>query len=147
MNIFELPLIIFKQYYTDYLIKAQKEIYPTEPKGNVDYLKPFDDTCVTFIESNKRVLGFCVWMTCIEPRTNEVFGTSLWLYVDPENRNGLVAGKLIKEVEINAKEEGAKYFKWDINKDSDLIRAFDKRKEYKKESIVYSKKLDVESLN
>ena len=147
MNIFELPLIIFKQYYLDYLLKAQKDIYPTEPEGNPDYLEPFDDTCVTFIESNKRVLGFCVWMTCIEPRTNEVFGTSLWLYVDPENRNGLVAGKLIKEVEANAKEEGAKYFKWDINKDSDLIRAFDKRKEYKKESIVYSKLLDVESLN
>lgn len=147
MNIFELPLIIFKQYYTDYLIKAQKEIYPTEPEGNVDYLEPFDDTCVTFIESNGRLVGFCVWMTCIEPRTNEVFGTSLWLYVDPDNRNGLVAGRLIKEVEANAKEEGAKYFKWDINKDSDLIRAFDKRKEYRKESIVYSKKLDVESLN
>lgn len=147
MNIFELPLIIFKQYYLDYLLKAQKDIYPTEPEGNPDYLEPFDDTCVTFIESNGRLVGFCVWMTCIESRTNATFGTSLWLYVDPENRNGLVAGRLIKKVEASAKEEGAKYFKWDINKDSDLIRAFDKRKEYRKESIVYSKKLDVESLN
>lgn len=147
MNIFELPLIIFKQYYLNTLIKAHEEVYPLELEHNPEWSEPFDDTCVTFIESNKRVLGFCVWMTCIEPRTNEVFGTSLWLYVDPENRNGLVAGRLIKEVEASAKEEGAKYFKWDINKDSDLIRAFDKRKEYKKESIVYSKLLDVESLN
>ena len=147
MEILELPLFLFKEYYPGILIKAQKDTYPFEPEGKKEYLEYFDDSYVTFAIKNRKVLGFVVWMDCIEPRTNESFGTSLWLWVEPEYRSTLVAGKLIKEVENNAKSDGCTYFKWDINKDSALIRAFDKRKEYKKESIVYSKKLDVESLN
>jgi len=147
MKILELPLFLFKEFYWNTLTKAHKEIYPLEPESKKEFLQYFDDSFVTFIVKGAEVIGFVVWMDCVEPRTNETFATSLWLWVDKDYRNTLAAGKLIKEVEANAKEEGAKYFKWDINKDSDLIRAFDKRKEYKKESIVYSKKLDVESLN
>lgn len=141
MTVYEIPLIIFQDLYWDTLIKAQKEIYPTEPESNKEYLNNFKWSTVTFIEDKEKVAGFCVWLSCTEPRTKEGFGTSLWLYVDPSYRNGLVTGKLLKAVERSAKSLGAKYFKWDINKDSALIEAFDKRAEYKKESIIYSKEL------
>ena len=39
------------------------------------------------------------------------------------------------------KRQGLSYFKWDVNVDSPMIKALNKRKEYKKESIIYSKKL------
>lgn len=147
MEILELPLFIFKDYYWDTLLKAQKDTYPFEPEVNKEYLEYFDDVSVVFALKNKEVLGFIVWMSCTEPRTNETFGTSLWVWVELDKRNSLVAGKLIKEVEKNAKLDGCLYFKWDVNVDSDLIKALDKRVEYRKESVIYTKYLDTDNLN
>ena len=147
MQILELPLFLFKEYYWNILTKAHKDIYPLEPESKKEYLQYFDDSIVTFIVKERVVVGFIVWVVCKEPRTNELFGTSLWLWVNKNYRNTIAAGKLIKEVENRAKEEGCSHFKWDINKDSALVKAFDKRREYQRESIVYCKKLYVESLN
>lgn len=132
----------FKNQYWNELIEAQRAIYPNEPEAKQEDLIPFEENSkVVFAIENEVLAGFCVFSICKEARNDLYFGSNLYFYVKPEYRKSLVPGKLILGSENVAKIWECKYFKWDVNVDSDLIKAFDKRKEYIKESIIYSKNL------
>ena len=132
----------FKNQYLKEMILAQKEIYPDEPEVTLEDSIPFEENSkVVFAKEGEDLAGFCVFSICKEARNSNYFGSNLYFYVKPEYRKGMVPGKLILGSENVAKVWGCSYFKWDVNIDSDLVKAFNKRQEYKKESIIYSKNL------
>ena len=132
----------FKKVYLKEMIQAQKEIYPNEPEVTMEDSIPFEENSyVLFALDRNDITGFCAFCICKEARNSQYFGSNLYFYVKPEYRKKLVAGELLKGTEAFCANKGCKYFKWDVNKNSDLIKAFNKRPEYKKESIIYSKNL------
>ena len=134
-------LKVFRTTYWDYLKEAQSDIYSVENIANPEELDRFENAAVYFALNKDKVIGFSIFIPCKEPRSDYFYGTNLWLYVSPKYRNGIVPARLISGTEMWCKRQGLSYFKWDVNVDSPMIKALNKRKEYKKESIIYSKKL------
>lgn len=142
MRYYVWSLAEFKIRYWNELLEAQKEIYPNEPVAKQEDLIPFEENSkVVFALDGSILIGFCVFSICKEARNDLYFGSNLYFFVKSEYRKTLVPGRLILGSENVAKVWGCKYFKWDVNVDSDLVKAFNKRQEYKKESIIYLKNL------
>lgn len=132
----------FRDSHWDYLKEAHSDIYSNENIADPDEeLARFPNAAVYLVLNKDKVIGFSIFIPCKEPRSDYYYGTNLWLYVSPKYRNGIVPARLITGTEMWCKRQGLSYFKWDVNIDSPLIKALNKRKEYKKESIIYSKKL------
>lgn len=136
-----LSLKDFKNKYWDYLKETQSDIYSEERIADPESLDNFENAAVYLVLNKDKVIGFSIFIPCKEPKSDYYYGTNLWLYVSPKYRNGIVPARLITGTEMWCKRQGLSYFKWDVNIDSSLIKALNKRKEYKKESIIYSKKL------
>lgn len=142
MQYYIYPFKEFKKKYFSELVTAQLEIYPDEPRASPIDTEPYEDNAwVISAEDTNGLAGFSAFAIFKETRNCNYFGSNLYFYVKPAYRKTIVAGKLMKKTEKFAETQGCFSFKWDINIKSDLINVFNKRKEYKKESIVYSKNL------
>lgn len=128
--------------FLPFMQKAQKEIYPTEEPGTKEDLMPFmDHSYVLGAFNEEEPIAFSAFTVCKDSRSPKKFGTNLFFYVLPEYRKTVVAGKLLVSTEKICKTLGCESFKWDVTIGSDLIEVFDRRNQYKKESIIYSKEL------
>ena len=137
-----IPLKKFKEDFYPEMVMAQKEIYPDEPRVQPEDSEPYEDNSMVVAALDDDTLaGFCAFSICKKARNCDFFGSNLYFYVKPEYRNSLVAGTLIKYTENIAFTRGCKEFEWEVSLNSPLVETFDKRKEYKKESIIYSKSL------
>lgn len=126
------------------MILAQLEVYPNEPKVRKEDSIPYEfNSWVVFaLDPKENILaGFCAFSICKEARNSNYYGSNLYFYVKKKYRKTTVAGVLLRGAEAYCRNKGCKYFKWDVLIGSDLIKALDKRKEYVKESIIYSTSL------
>lgn len=105
-------------------------------------LKPYFDNAIVLVALEGEIItGAVCTLVCQEPTNPEKYGTNFFLYVARPWRNTSVPGRLIKGTEKICKEEGLKYYKWDVVYNSPLVKAFEKRADYKKESIIFTKSL------
>lgn len=136
------PLKYFKDNYFHELLAAHRDVYPEEPNPHEELVTEYEATgTVLAAVDGKKIAGFSVFTICRGTRYDHYYGTNLYFYVKKPYRNGLVAGRLIKGTEEFCASKGCDSFDWDVNIHSSLVQVFDKRKEYKKESIIYSKSL------
>lgn len=142
MKYFVYPLNLFKQKYLKELNQAQKEIYPDEEVAQLSDEIPFEKNAIAvFAVDQDKLAGFCAIVIGKEGRNKSLSGSNAYFYVFPDYRKTFVGGRLILYAEDVAKAVGCDYFKWDVNVQSNLVEAFEKRKSYRKESIIYSKNL------
>ena len=142
MKYLVLSLKKFKEDFYPEMVMAQKEIYPNEPRIQPENVEPYESNSLVVIAlDNTTLAGFSAFSICQHSRSDNFFGSNLYFYVKPQYRHTLVPGKLIKYSEELAFTKGCLEFKWEVSFDSSLKETFDKRKDYKRESIVYSKSL------
>lgn len=135
-------LVQFGENHFDSFKRAKKEIYPDEPEPRKEDLLPFkENSFVLSAEEGGEVKGFSAFCICRSSRDGRYFGSNLYFYVEPEKRKSSVSGRLIKMTEDFCKSIDCYEFKWDVLVDSSLVQALEKRSQYKKESIIFSKKL------
>lgn len=136
------PLKVFLEQHLDTARRAQKEIYPEEDPTTVNQQQNyFENTRVLVAMNESDVVGFNAIIICTDPRSKELYASSLWFQVDKEYREGSIGGVLIKRSEEIATTFGCRSYKWDAPVNSSLERTLSKRSDYIKESVIFNKSL------
>lgn len=131
-----------KRFYEE-IQKGRDDVFPDEGiyLSKEDLKQYYDNSIVLMALEGETLAGASCSLICKEPTNPDYYGTNLFFYVFKPWRNSLVPGKLLKGTEQVCKHEGLKYYKWDVVTTSPLIECFEKREDYKKESIIYNKLL------
>lgn len=132
----------YKRFSQD-LAECTEDVFKDE-KIYLSYsdLQPYFDNAIVLVAlEDETIAGAVCTLVCQEPTNPERYGTNLFLYVKRPWRNSSVPGRLIKGMEKICKQEKLKYYKWDILSSSPLVPALEKRSDYKKESIIFTKEL------
>ena len=134
----------YKKYSSEFPLGLKTVYGNLAPKSELKDFKPFFSTAfvVLAVEDETFIGAICTY-ACENPvgSGGGNYATNLFFYVKPAWRNTLVPGRLLKITETYCKNQGIKYYNWDVNSDSPLVPALEKRSTYKKISVVYRKEL------
>lgn len=107
---------------------------------NMDFYRAASDAGCMFSVAATRgatVLGYCSVMFGRHPYADVIVASSDALYIDPAHRGSLVAGKLIKTAEAEAKRRGASGFMWHCPAGSGLETVFQRRGFRQAETVTF----------
>ena len=143
MKYFVMDLENFYKRFSYDLAECRKDVLADEQIYlSYEDLQPFFDNAIVLVAmEGEEIAGAVCTIMCKEPTNPVMYGTNMFLYVKKPWRNSSVPGRLIKGTEKICKEEGLSYYKWDVIQSSPLVQCFEKRADYKKESIIFSKSL------
>lgn len=143
MKYFVMSLEEFYKRFSEDLATCREDVLKDEQIYlSYEDLEPyFDNALVLTAMEGDYLVGAVCTIVCKEPTNPERYGSNMFLYVKKPWRNTSVPGRLLKGTEQICKEEGLKYYKWDVIASSPLVPCLEKRADYKKEAIIFKKDL------
>lgn len=143
MKYYVMSLENFYKRFSQDLAECREDVLADEQIYlSYEDLKPyFEGSIVLAAIEGEFLAGAVCTIICQEPTNPVKYGTNMFFYVKKPWRNSSVPGRLLKGMERICKEEGLKYYKWDVISSSPLVQCFERRPDYKKESIIFNKSL------
>lgn len=143
MKYYVMGLEEFYKRFSEDLAECREDVLADEQiyLSYADLAPYFDNAIVLVALEGDLLAGAVCTLVCKEPTNPVMYGSNMFLYVKKPWRNTSVPGRLILGTEKICREEGLKYYKWDVIQSSPLVPCFEKRPDYKKESIIFCKSL------
>ena len=136
----------FYKRFSEEFHKGMREIYGDKaPKSSISDFRYFFHNAVVNVVMEKDIFvgAICSLMNTSPMVPGGPYAGNLFLFVNKPWRNSLVPGKLMKLAEDTCKEAGCKNYFWEVEANSPLIPALEKRARYRKSAVIYQRELIV----